>query len=233
MGSRAAPFASHVTVVANMVVKRPEWLTVAEAAAMPVAYATAWYGLHHLARIKAGDRVLVHAAAGGVGIAAVQIARKAGAEVFGTAGSVEKREFVRSLGVEHVFSSRTADFGPALAVATGGAGVNIVLNALTGEFITRSREALAPGGTFLEIGKAEIWSTDRVQRVNAAIQYVPYDLAELVLRDSALLGSILRELLDAFADGSLRQMPLRTFELREARSAFRYMAQARHIGKIA
>jgi acyl transferase domain-containing protein/NADPH:quinone reductase-like Zn-dependent oxidoreductase len=232
LGIAGGTFASHVVVNAAMVVRRPSWMTVAEAASLPITYVTAWYGLHHLARIKPGDRVLVHAAAGGVGIAAVQIARRAGARVFGTAGSPEKRRFAESLGVEQVYSSRTADFAPALNTATSGQGVNIVLNALTGEFISKSLAALAPGGTFLEIGKAEIWSDDQVKAINPTLRYVPYDLAEIVMSDPAMIGAILRELIAALEDGSIRLMPFRTFDVREARIAFRYMAQARHIGKI-
>jgi acyl transferase domain-containing protein/acyl carrier protein len=225
-------FSKYVTTPAAAVVRLPEELTYEQGAGIPVTFLTAWYGLHHLAGLKRGDRVLVHSAAGGVGLAAVQIAVRAGAEVYGTAGSEEKREFVRALGARHVFSSRTADFAEPLMALTGGAGVDIVLNSLTGDFIPRSLQVLAPGGRFLEIGKAEIWSSEAVAAANPRASYCPFDLAEVMVRDIRLIAFMFAEVMDAVADGSLKPLPVRTFELQDALSAFRFMAQAKHVGKI-
>ena len=225
-------FSRYVVTPREAVVRLPANLTHEQAASIPVTFLTACYGLHHLAKIKKGDRVLVHAAAGGVGQAAVQLALRAGAEVYGTAGSVEKQEFVRSLGVRGVFSSRTAGFGPELMAMTGGRGVDIVLNSLTGAFIPESLRALAPGGHFLEIGKAEIWDAAAVSAVNPHVSYRPYDLAEVMLRDLGAIASMFDDVMAGVADGSLRPLPIRVFDIQDAIAAFRFMAQAKHVGKL-
>lgn len=103
---------------------------------------TAHAALIRLARLQAGERVLIHAAAGGVGHAAIEVARQLGAEIYATAGSPEKREYVRALGVEHAFDSRSLDFGREVLEATGGAGVDVVLNSLAGEAIDAGIAAL-------------------------------------------------------------------------------------------
>jgi acyl transferase domain-containing protein len=225
-------FSKYVVTPAAAVVRLPGNLTYEQGAGIPVTFLTAQYGLHHLAGLKRGDRVLVHAAAGGVGQAAVQIALRAGAEVYGTAGSPEKREFVRAMGVRQVFSSRTADFAPELMALTGGAGVDIVLNSLTGAFIPESLRVLKAGGHFLEIGKAEIWDAARVTAVNPAIAYRPFDLAEVMAHDIGRIASLFGEVMSAMTDGSLKPLPIRVFDLHDAMGAFRFMAQARHVGKI-
>jgi NADPH-dependent curcumin reductase CurA len=147
-------FSRHVITPRQAAVRLPNSLSYEQGASIPMTFLTAYYGLHHLAGIKKGDRVLVHAAAGGVGQAAVQIAVRAGAEVYGTAGSLEKREFVREMGVRQVFSSRTADFASELMTLTGGHGVDIVLNSLTGAFISESLKVLAPCVQLLEFWNA-------------------------------------------------------------------------------
>src|SRR5690242_14735254 len=121
--------------------------------------------------MKAGDRVLIHAAAGGVGLAAVQLALRAGAEVFATAGSPAKREFLHTLGVRHVFDSRSLDFADGVRAATEGRGVTVVLNSLAGEFIERSFAVLAPGGRFVEIGKRDIWDREKVAARRPDVAY--------------------------------------------------------------
>ncbi len=126
-------FRSHVIAAADMVFHKPRNLSMAEAVSLPTAFLTAYYGFYHLAKMKAGDRVLIHAAAGGVGMAAVQLALRSGAEIFGTAGSPEKRKFLKSIGVHHVLNSRTLDFADEIMAITEGHGVNIVLNSLAGE----------------------------------------------------------------------------------------------------
>jgi acyl transferase domain-containing protein len=227
-----ASFSKFVVTPQEAVVPLPPNLTYEQGAGIPVAFLTAHYGLHHLARLKKGDRVLVHAAAGGVGQAATQIALRAGAEVYGTAGSPEKREFVRALGVRHVFSSRAAGFADELMALTGGHGVDIVLNSLTGAFIPESLRVLASGGCFLEIGKAEIWDQEAVAAVNPNVNYCPFDLAQVMLHDLGHIATMLSDVIAGMRDGSLRPMPLRVFDFSEAMSAFRFMAQAKHVGKV-
>ena len=225
-------FKSHIIADENLVFPKPPDLTFARAASIPIAFLTAYYGLHDLARIRPGDRVLIHAAAGGVGLAAVQLAQRAGAIVFGTAGSPEKRAFLRSLGVEYVMSSRTLDFADQVMQYTDGQGVDIVLNALADEFIPKSLSVLADGGRFLEIGKRGIWDHRQVRDFNPTLEYYPYDLTEKLLEDPDYARDTMAKLMPEFAAGQLKPLPLHVFDIQEVIEAFRFMAQARHTGKI-
>jgi acyl transferase domain-containing protein len=226
-------FSTYVTLRADHVAPLPAGLSFAEAASIPVAFLTTFYGLHHLARMKAGDRVLIHAATGGVGLAAIQLAQRAGAEVFATAGNPEKRKHLETLGVTHVFDSRSLDFANEIMTRTAGGGVDIVLNSLAGEFIERSLSLLAPGGRFLELGKRGILTTETFSAARSDCQYFAFDLGEVALADRSLLPGMFRELLPAFAKGELCPLPLTTFSNERLIEAFRFMAQAKHIGKIA
>jgi acyl transferase domain-containing protein/NADP-dependent 3-hydroxy acid dehydrogenase YdfG len=230
----AAPgcIGSHVTVTRVLVVRQPAGLTAAEAVALPAALLTAWYALHHLGGMKRGDRVLIHAAAGGVGMAAVQLAQAAGAEVFATAGSPEKQDFLRAMGVEHIMSSRTLDFEAQVREATGGRGVDMVLNSLSGDFIASSFAVLAPNGRFLEMGKIGIWDEARVQAQDPSWLYRPFDLAAVALEDPGTLTAMFEDLLREVEVGRLVPLPVTIFPMADAEEAFRFMAQARHIGKI-
>ncbi len=230
----AAPgcIGSHVTVRRALVVRKPEALSAAEAVALPAALLTAYYALHHLGGIRAGDRVLIHAAAGGVGMAAVQLALAAGAEVFATAGAPEKQQFVRDMGVAHVMSSRTLDFADRVRAITDGRGVDMVLNSLSGDFITESFGVLAPGGRFLEMGKIGIWDEARVRAQDSSWVYRPFDLAAVAQEDPATLVAMFGKLLEEVAAGRLVPLPVTVFTMADAEQAFRFMAQARHIGKI-
>jgi acyl transferase domain-containing protein/acyl carrier protein len=225
-------FRSHVVVPVRSVYPKPAHLSFEEAAGIPIAFLTAYYGLHELAGIRAGDRVLIHAAAGGVGLAAVQLAQRAGAVVFGTAGSDEKRAFLKSIGVQHVMSSRTLHFAEQVMEATGGRGVDIVLNALADDFIPKSLSVLADHGRFLEIGKRGIWTPEQVAQLNPTLRYHAYDLADAIGADAGWMASALDRLMPDFESGALRPLPLQRFPLDGAVDAFRFMAQAKHIGKI-
>jgi len=154
----AGCFASHLTIPASFVLPKPPRLTHEQASTIPVAFMTGWYALHNLGKIKRGERILIHAATGGVGLAAIQIAQLAGAEIFATAGSEEKRAFLRGLGIRHVMDSRTTAFAEQIRHFTKGAGVDLVLNSLAGEAIAKGLSLLAPGGRFLEIGKRDIYA---------------------------------------------------------------------------
>ncbi len=182
--------------------------------------------------MKAGDRVLIHAAAGGVGLAAVQLAQRAGAEIFATAGSPEKRSHLQTLGVTHVFDSRSLDFANEIMSQTGGRGMDIVLNSLAGEFIAKSVSVLAPGGRFLELGKRGILTREQFSAAAPRLRILCFDLGDEALADSSLLPGMFKDLLAAFAKGELRPLPLTTFSNERIVDAFRFMAQAKHIGKI-
>ena len=224
-------FASHVTTNAAFVVLRPSRCSAEDAVTIPIAYVTAWFALHHLGKIAAGDRVLVHAAAGGVGLAAVHLALRAGAEVFATAGSDEKRAMLASLGVRHVMSSRTLDFAREILDETDGHGVDVALNSLSGDFIGATFDALAPRGRFLEIGKSG-WSSERVAALGKAIEFHEIDWSVEAREDPALIRSILADVVSLVAEGVLPVLPHREFTIDRAVDAFRFMAQARQIGKI-
>ena len=183
-------------------------------------------------RLRPGQRVLIHAAAGGVGLAAVKLAQRQGAEIFATAGSPEKREFLRTIGITHVMDSRSLAFADQILDVTAGEGVDVVLNSLAGEFIPASLRTLATGGCFLELGKRDIWTPENVAKARPDIRYYAYDLGAEANADRNLLRPMLDEILAAIADGSLRPLPVTVFPLDDVRDAMRYMAQARHIGKI-
>jgi acyl transferase domain-containing protein/NADPH:quinone reductase-like Zn-dependent oxidoreductase/acyl carrier protein len=232
MGIAPQAFDSHVVTSANLVVRKPEALTFAESATLPIAFLTAAYGLQRLARLEPGERVLIHAAAGGVGLAAVQIAQRIGAEVYATVGSAEKRHVLEALGVRHVYNSRTLAFSDEILRDTGGVGVDVVLNSLADDFITHSFAALAPRGRFLEIGKRGIWTASEAAAVRPDGQYHAYDLNDFLLADPEDVHASLQAVVDAVTAGAVSPLPLRAFAAVAIDSAFRYMAQARHIGKV-
>lgn len=225
-------FKSHLVTGAELVFPKPPAFSFERAASIPIAFLTAYHGLHNLAKIKPGDKILIHAAAGGVGIAAVQLAQRAGAIVYGTAGSPEKHAYLHSIGVEHVMSSRTLDFAEEIMELTNGQGVDIVLNALADEFITKSMSVLADHGRFLEIGKRGIWDRSQVAAFNPSLEYYAYDLTQVLAEDPGFAQTVMAELLAEFESGRLFPLPLHTFPIQEVVDAFRFMAQARHTGKI-
>lgn len=221
-----------VNVPADLVTRKPAAMTFADAAGIPIVFLTAHYGLNRLAKLSAGQSILIHAAAGGLGLAAVQLAMRAGAKVFATAGSQEKREFLKQLGVEHVFDSRSLAFRDQVLAATAGAGVDVVLNSLAGDFIRASMDVVAEKGCFLEVGKRGIWSAEEVAALGKGIRYFPFDLGDVAMDDSKVIAGMLRELMDRFATGELQPLPTALYSFENSTDAFRTMAQARHIGKI-
>ena len=225
-------FSQYVTVDANLVVPIPESLSFAEATTIPGAFLTAFYGLHHLAKIQPGEKVLIHAATGGVGLAAVHLAQAKGAEIFATA-SASKGDFLRSLGVKHIMNSRTLDFADEILEITQGLGVDIVLNCLTGDFIPKSLSVLADNGRFVEIGKLGIWETTQVKQLKPNAAYFVFDLLQVTQQQPDLIAAILRQLMQKFKVGALKPLPCKLFPVERVVDAFRYMQQAKHIGKIA
>jgi acyl transferase domain-containing protein/NADPH:quinone reductase-like Zn-dependent oxidoreductase len=221
-----------VTTAAELVVPMPAGLDFEEATTIPVATMTAHYGLAHCAHLAAGERVLIHAAAGGVGLAAVRLAQRIGAEVWATAGSPRKRAFLRSIGVAHVMDSRTPDFGTLVLDQTGGRGVDVVLSSLGGELIAASVTALAEDGRFVELGKRDIWSPEAVARVKPRASYHVVDLAATAAEDPGRIRALLQEVTALVAGGASGPLPRQVFAMADVGPAFRFMAQARHIGKV-
>jgi NADPH:quinone reductase-like Zn-dependent oxidoreductase/acyl carrier protein len=225
-------FSEYVTVNAEMVVVKPEKLTIEEAATIGVTFLTAHYSLHQLAKISPGDKVLIHSGAGGVGQAAIQIAQQAGAEVFTTASS-GKWKFLKSIGIEHknIFNSRTLDFAEEIIKLTQGEGVDIVLNSLSGDFINQSFSVLKDNGRFIELGKTQDWNFTKSQlKPNAA--YFQVDLVELSQQQPDFIQTMLRELMPKFAANKLKPLPSTVFPFEQTVDAFRYMQQSKHIGKV-
>ncbi|MFD3924432.1 SDR family NAD(P)-dependent oxidoreductase, partial [Streptomyces sp. NPDC058595] len=214
----------------RMVVRMPSGWSYEEAAAIPVVFLTAYFGLVDLAGVRPGEKLLVHAATGGVGMAAIQLARHWGLEVFGTA-SPAKQELLRFLGVDagHAASSRDLDFEERFRKTTGGKGVDVVLNSLAREFVDASLGLLAPGGRFLEMGKTDIRGADELAERWPGIRYDAYDLREV---DPDRIAEMLADLRELFESGALTPLPVQPWDVREAPEAFRFMSQARHTGKM-
>lgn len=226
-------FSSHLIAREKFISLKPECLTFEEASTVSISFMTAYYGLFDLGKLKKGERVLIHAGAGGVGLAAVQLALAGGAEVFSTAGSGRKRAFLREMGVPHVLNSRTVDFGKQIRELTGGQGVHLILNALTGDFLKQSLLVLAERGRFIELGKREIWTLEQVRAVHPTASYQAFDLTDVIEGSPHGRKDILDAVIRAFVQGSIRPLPVHVFPIQKANRAFRFMSQARHIGRIA
>jgi NADPH:quinone reductase-like Zn-dependent oxidoreductase/acyl carrier protein len=215
---------------ARLLVPVPDGWSFARAASVPVAFLTACYGLTDLAGLRPGEKVLIHAAAGGVGTAAVQLARHLGAEVFATA-SPAKWAAVQALGVpaDHIASSRDLSFRDTFLAATGGQGVDVVLDALAGEFVDASLDLLPRGGRFIEMGKADIRDPEAVGRAHPGVMYRAYDLMEA---GPDRLGPMFAELMTLFGQGILTPPPVRCLDVRRGADAFRFLREGRNIGKV-
>ncbi|NIY70000.1 type I polyketide synthase [Streptomyces malaysiensis] len=218
----------------------PAGITFAEAAGMPVAYCTVHYGLVYTARMRAGETVLVHGAAGGVGLAALQYARAYGATVIATAGSGPKRDLLRALGVEHVLDSRSLDFTVQVMDLTGGRGVDIVLNSLSGQALARGLEVLRPGGRFIELGKRDFYE-DRTLPLRPFGSHISFHGVDLttVLRDPRLRGDLLEDVGRMLNGGHVAQtgpdfhpLPHTAYPAARVADAFLLMRHSRHIGKV-
>ncbi|MEQ1860228.1 MAG: SDR family NAD(P)-dependent oxidoreductase [Chthoniobacteraceae bacterium] len=212
----------------------PDGLSFEEAATLPVVFMTSWHALKNVARVRAGECVLVHAGAGGVGMAAIQIAHHLGATVIASAGSPAKRRLLETLGVKHVIDSRRGDFAEAVMELTDRRGVDVVLNALAGEAIPMGMSCLAEFGRFIEIGKRDIYQNSRIPlwalRRNASFHVVAMDA--VFQGDEALTREMLGELTALVEAGSLRPLPYRSFAANRVDAAFRLMAGGKHIGKV-
>jgi polyene macrolide polyketide synthase len=227
MGMFLDAFASETVVDRRLIAPVPQSWTFAQAAAMPVAFLTAYHALVDLGRVEVGERVLVHSAAGGVGMAAVQIARWLGAEVLATA-SPGKWDSLRRIGLDErrIASSRDLEFAERFA-AEGG--VDVVLNSLAGEAVDASLSLLGDGGRFLEMGKTDVRDPEEVARQWPGVSYTAF---EIFRAGPERIQEMLVELLGLFEQGSLTHLPTRAWDVRHAAQAMRFMAQARHVGKL-
>ncbi len=227
-----ASFSRYAITLAEFVVPKPASLSMEEAATIPIVFLSAYFALCRLGRMKAGERVLIHAASGGIGLAAVQLARQAGAEIFATAGSPRKREYLESLGIQRVMNSRSLDFAEQILQATGGEGIDLVLNSLTGETIASSLSVLRPNGRFLELGKTDLWDQSRVDAFRPGVTFHAIALDRMMAEEPATIRELWQEVMPQFEDGRLAPLPLRKFPIRRVIEALRHMARAEHIGKV-
>ncbi|MFD3706629.1 SDR family NAD(P)-dependent oxidoreductase [Nocardia sp. NPDC058658] len=227
-------FGAFVTTSAELVVPIPDSLDPVAASSVPIAFVTAYHALCNLAQLRAGERVLIHAATGGVGLAAIALARRIGAEIYATAGSPAKREYLRELGIEHVMDSRTVDFAEEIRRDTAGVGVDVIVNSLSGIAIRKGLEVLAPYGRFVEIGKRDVVEKRSIDlwQLRRNIAHFTVDVAAMAVERPAAVGAVLREVVHLVGAGELAPLPTTTFPLSQAEEAFRLMATAGHIGKV-
>ena len=230
-GFAVGAFAPEVVTRAELVAPVPPGMSAAAAATVPAAFVTADLAFE-AAGVKRGDRVLVHAGSGGVGQAAIQLARAAGAEVFASA-STPKHAYVRSLGASQVFDSRSPEFGQRVLDATDGAGVDLVLNSLTGEgFIESSLACLRSEGWFVELSKRGIWSSEEMEAARPDVHYRVLALDRLIVDDPPRVGASLRGVMARVAAGELQPLDYSVWPLAKAGAAMEFMRAARHRGKI-
>ena len=226
--------ASHVTVDARLVAPAPEQLSFKEAATIPIAFLTAYYGLVHQGRMQRGERVLVHSASGGVGLAALQLARQAGLEIFATAGTPEKRAYLESLGIEGAMDSRALSFPQQILARTDHEGLDLVLNSLSGEAIQAGLSVLRPYGRFVEIGKRDIYQNSSLglQPFQKNLSFFAVDLDKMMRERTDFVGRMLRQVMQMAVQGEIQPLPVCVYPLAKTADAFRSMAQARHTGKL-
>ncbi|ELR97351.1 type I polyketide synthase [Gloeocapsa sp. PCC 73106] len=228
-GLALGALSDYVTVPQEWLAIKPDNLTYIEAATIPGAFLTAYYTLIHLAQLQPGERVLIHAASGGVGLAAVQISLALGAEVFATASS-SKWEILKSMGVKFLMNSRHGGFADQIREITQG--VDVVLNSLKGDFIPESLSILNSQGRFLEIGKQDIWTAEKVRKLRSDISYFCPDLLTLAQEQPQQIQSMWQNLLTQFHSGKLQPLPYQVFAHEQIKEAFRHFQRAKHTGKI-
>lgn len=234
VGFGPSSFSNRVITQPSALALIPEDISFAAAATIPSTFLTVYYALHQLAQLQPGEKVLIHGAAGGVGIAAIQFAKWIGAEIHATAGSDEKRDFLRLSGVEHIYDSRSLAFADEILAKTGGTGVDVVLNSLAGEAINRNFRVLKPFGRFIELGKRDFYENTKIglRPFRNNISYFGVDADQLMQVRPDLTRKLFAEVMKLFSEGALHPLPYTVFEANDIVSAFRYMQQAKQIGKI-
>ena len=235
VGFGPASFSDRLIADTQALATIPAGIGYAAAATIPTTFFTVYYALKHLARLVPGERLLIHGAAGGVGLAAIQIGRWLGAEIHATVGSDEKRDFLKLLGVERLHDSRSLTFAEEILHATpDGRGVDVVLNSLAGEAINQNLRVLNPFGRFIELGKRDFYENTHVglRPFRNNLSYFGVDSDQLMRELPALTQRLFTEMMALFADGTLTPLPYTAFDSNRVVEAFRYMQQARQIGKV-
>jgi phthiocerol/phenolphthiocerol synthesis type-I polyketide synthase C len=230
----AAGFSSRVVTRASAVIRSPKDITFEASATIPVAFITAYYAMIELARLKKGETILIHGGAGGVGLAALQLALWRGVKVISTAGNTEKRDLLKMLGAHHVLNSRDISFADAVMRITDGQGVDAVLNSLSGDAMEKSISLVKPFGRFLELGKRDYYANTRIglRPFRRNVSYFGIDADQLFAHDSAQAGKWFGKVVELFNKGVLTPLPYRSFAAPDTIEAFRLMQQSGHVGKI-
>lgn len=212
----------------------PDGLAFTEAASIGVAFGTAYACLIEYGRLQKGDRVLIHSAAGGVGLAAIEIAQNAGAEIYATAGTEEKRQLLRSLGVAYVMDSHSLDFAEEVMTYTQGEGIDVVLNSLTGEAMYQSMKLLRGFGRFLEIGKKDVYEKSNLKMdiFKESISYTFFDLHKMLIERPDLVNSTMKAMMSHFEAANYQPIPTKVYAASEVMDGFNFMASGKHIGKL-
>lgn len=233
MAIASSAFSTHAVVSRAGVARLPQTISLVAAATLPVAFLTAYYAMVELGRIQPGETILIHGAAGGVGLAALQVAKLKGAKVIATAGTREKRRFLKMLGADHVFDSRSLGFVNDVRAVTGE-GVDLVLNSLFAEAMEQSLALVKPFGRFLELGKRDYYADSKIglRPFRRNISYFGIDADQLLVNQPELTKRIFMEIGALFEQGRLTPLPYRAFDFDEIGNAFRLMQNAGHIGKI-
>lgn len=238
VGIGGQPFSSHPRLKALRARKIPAGISLVDASSIPLVYLTAYYGLVELARLESGQTVLIHAASGGVGQAAIQIAKHIGATIFATVGGSEKRALImEKYGIpeSHIFSSRAKSFKQGIMRLTNNRGVDVVLNSLAGEMLTESWECIAPMGTHIEIGKADIYKKSHLSMVpfDKNVTFTSIDLLVLFDERPQKMHTIFGKVLDMLAQGFFSPVfPFKIFAIHQIEQAFRMIAERKHTGKV-
>ena len=227
-------FSTHVVTNKTAVYVKPSHLSFEQAASIPVAFFTAWYAIKYLARAKKAEKILIHGAMGGVGLAALQIASLLGLEVFATAGSDVKRNLLKALGVQHIYDSRSLAFADHILADTQGKGVDLILNSLAGQGAEKSLAVLAPFGRFLELGKRDFFEDNPLflRPFSQNLSYFGIDLDQLLVQQPELAKELFTEMLEHFKNKTLRPLPYSVYQAEDVVKAFQAMQASQHIGKI-
>lgn len=229
-----ACFSDLIYTKESAVIKKPDNLTFEEAASIPVIFITAYYAICKKAQACNGESILIHGACGGVGLAAIEIAKYLNLEIYATAGSDEKRKLLKNLGVKHIYDSRSADFASAILEDTNNEGVDIVLNSLYGDLMLASLSLLKPFGRFLELGKRDFYNDNSLylRKFRDNISYFGIDVDELLIYKDKYANEIFKELISHFTQGHFNVIPYRVYDKECVKRAFLDMKGSSHIGKI-
>jgi acyl transferase domain-containing protein/NADPH:quinone reductase-like Zn-dependent oxidoreductase len=238
MAMTEGAYSTYARCLSTSVAPLPERMDFTAASTIPVVFCTAYYGLFDLGRLTEGETVLIHAAAGGVGQAAIMLAKTCGAEIFATVGSIDKKQHImKEYGIpeDHIFNSRDTTFGPAIRQVTGGKGVDVVLNSLGGEFLRESWDCLAPFGRFIEIGKADITKNSRLEMAQFEynVSFASVDLTKVAAYRPKLMKRLLNDVEKLMSNGSIKPVgPITSYGINEIEAAFRSLQSGKSMGKL-